>query len=92
MKSRAIIAVLLALNSVVLLGQLWPAGAPPFARYVNIAFSMLFFGIAFEDAKNHMTVRGVQGVWLTGGFCGLLPFVTPRAEGAPRHPAPPDET
>lgn len=28
---------LLALNAIVLLGQLWPAGAPPFARSVNIA-------------------------------------------------------
>lgn len=26
------------LNVVVLVGQLWPAGAPPFARVVNIGF------------------------------------------------------
>ena len=32
------IAVLLLLNLPVLLGQLWPEGAPPFARTVNIAF------------------------------------------------------
>lgn len=30
--------VLMVLNGVVLLGQLWPEGAPPFARAVNIAF------------------------------------------------------
>jgi hypothetical protein len=29
---------LVVLNLVVLLGQLWPEGAPPFARAVNIAF------------------------------------------------------
>ncbi|MBX7052764.1 MAG: hypothetical protein K1X54_12060 [Flavobacteriales bacterium] len=33
---RAIIIVLAVLNSIVLLGQLWPEGAPPFARTVNI--------------------------------------------------------
>lgn len=30
--------VLLVLNGVVLLGQVWPDGAPPFARTVNIAW------------------------------------------------------
>jgi hypothetical protein len=38
--------VLLILNVVVLLGQLWPEGAPAFARIVNIVFlagSLLFF-------------------------------------------------
>lgn len=38
--------ILLILNSVVLLGQIWPEGAPPFARVVNIIFlaaSFLFF-------------------------------------------------
>lgn len=29
---------MLVVNGVVLLGQLWPEGAPPFARTVNIAF------------------------------------------------------
>ncbi len=29
--------VLLVLNSIVLLGQLWPEGAPPFAHIVNVA-------------------------------------------------------
>lgn len=43
---RRIAIVLVILNSVVLLGQLWPEGAPPFARLVNIGFlasSLLFF-------------------------------------------------
>ena len=31
-----IIVVLLAGNALVLLGQLWPEGVPPFAREVNI--------------------------------------------------------
>ncbi len=35
---RPALWVLVLLNVVVLLGQLWPAGAPPFARAVNIAF------------------------------------------------------
>ena len=37
MKKLAAIA-LLVLNASVLLGQLWPEGAPPFARTVNILF------------------------------------------------------
>ncbi|MCR9245666.1 MAG: hypothetical protein NXI31_11595 [bacterium] len=36
--NRAIVTVLLLLNLIVLLGQIWPEGAPPFARWVNIAF------------------------------------------------------
>ncbi len=38
---KAPVVVLLVLNAVVLLGQLWPEGAPPFARGVNIAFLAL---------------------------------------------------
>ena len=43
---RALLIVLLILNVVVLLGQVWPEGAPPFARAVNIAFlsgSLIYF-------------------------------------------------
>lgn len=36
--SKSILIVLLVLNAIVLLGQLWPEGAPPFARTVNIIF------------------------------------------------------
>ena len=46
---RALILLLLILNAVVLLGQLWPAWAPPFARTVNIAFlsaSLCYYALA----------------------------------------------
>lgn len=42
----AVLGVLLLVNCVVLLGQIWPEGAPPFARGVNIAFlvaTLVFF-------------------------------------------------
>lgn len=35
-RRKAVLGVLLGLNAVVLLGQLWPEGAPPFARAVNV--------------------------------------------------------
>ncbi|HTF88152.1 MAG TPA: hypothetical protein VK843_07055 [Planctomycetota bacterium] len=38
MISRSLLVVLILVNVVVLLGQIWPEGAPPFARGVNIAF------------------------------------------------------
>jgi hypothetical protein len=34
---RLLTILLLLANAVVLLGQIWPEGAPPFARTVNIA-------------------------------------------------------
>lgn len=37
---RFIRITLFALGALVLLGQLWPAGAPPFARSVNILFAV----------------------------------------------------
>ncbi len=40
-KFRPFLYLLLVLNAVVLLGQLWPEGAPPFARIVNILFLTL---------------------------------------------------
>lgn len=36
--NKPILIILLVLNAIVLLGQLWPEGAPPFARVVNITF------------------------------------------------------
>ena len=36
--NKPILIILLVLNAVVLLGQLWPEGAPPFARVVNLIF------------------------------------------------------
>ena len=45
-QNKVLLLVLLVLNAIVLLGQLWPEGAPPFARLVNIltlAGDVLFF-------------------------------------------------
>lgn len=33
--------LLVILNLIVLLGQIWPEGAPPFARSVNVIFLVL---------------------------------------------------
>lgn len=41
---RALLMLLVMLNAVVLLGQVWPAGAPPFARAVNIVFLVMSLG------------------------------------------------
>jgi len=52
--NKAIIIILLILNSVVLLGQIWPEGVPPFARTVNIVFlvaSFVFFVSALLRKK-----------------------------------------
>lgn len=38
---RIILTVMLLLNVLVLMGQLWPDGAPPFAQGVNIVFLSL---------------------------------------------------
>lgn len=38
---KTAVIILLVLNLVVMLGQLWPEGAPPFAGTVNIAFLTL---------------------------------------------------
>ena len=35
---KFVLAILIFMNVIVLLGQIWPAGAPPFARWVNIFF------------------------------------------------------
>ena len=45
MISRPVLVLLLVVNAVVLLGQLWPEGAPPFARFVNIAFLFATFAV-----------------------------------------------
>lgn len=33
---KPVLLVILLLNLMVLLGQLWPEGAPPFARIINV--------------------------------------------------------
>lgn len=40
---KGILFLLVVLNTIVLLGQIWPEGAPPFARTVNIVFLSLTF-------------------------------------------------
>lgn len=48
------LTILIILNSVVLLGQLWPAGAPPFSRTVNIIFlicSLVYFTYNIAKGK-----------------------------------------
>lgn len=45
---------LIALNSIVLLGQIWPEGAPSFAYKINITFliiSLLYFFISLISEK-----------------------------------------
>lgn len=53
--NRAFLVILLVLNFVVLLGQVWPEGAPPFARVVNIIFlvlSLIYFVAAFRTSRS----------------------------------------
>lgn len=50
------IILLLILNLVVLLGQIWPDGAPPFARTINIVFLILnlfFFVLLIFKRKSN---------------------------------------
>jgi hypothetical protein len=52
---RIVIVLLMVVNAVVLLGQLWPEGAPPFARAVNIGFlvaSLGFFAWSLRGSAN----------------------------------------
>jgi hypothetical protein len=48
---RLLLWLLVVLNAVVLLGQLWPQGAPPFARGVNIVFLVLSLGFFLGEAS-----------------------------------------
>lgn len=44
--TKTFLIILVLLNSMVLLGQLWPEGAPPFARTANIVtlvLNLVFF-------------------------------------------------
>lgn len=48
---NSILILLILLNIVVLLGQVWPEGVPPFARIVNIVFlasSLVFFIVSLR--------------------------------------------
>lgn len=54
MVNRALPAVLIVLNLVVLLGQIWPDGAPPFARAVNIVFLVLNLAFLFARGQGKL--------------------------------------
>jgi len=41
MPHKNVIILLIFLNTVVLLGQIWPQGAPPFAAIVNVVTLVL---------------------------------------------------
>ena len=54
MRRRWLVILLLILNAVVLLGQVWPEGAPPFARGVNIvclAVNLVFLVTLLRAAR-----------------------------------------
>ena len=43
---KILLIILLIMNAMVLTGQLWPQGAPPFAHTVNVLFlslSLIYF-------------------------------------------------
>lgn len=53
---KTIIVILIVLNLMVLLGQVWPEGAPPFARIVNIIFligTLLFLIYTLLNKRKH---------------------------------------
>lgn len=53
-KNKTLLIILIILNSIVLLGQIYPEGAPPFARIVNIIFmisSLIFFISMIKQKK-----------------------------------------
>ena len=54
--ARGLVVLLLVLNCIVLLGQLWPEGAPPFARAVNVLFLALSL-VYFIGALRNPTPR-----------------------------------
>jgi hypothetical protein len=53
-QKRWMIILLIVLNAIVLLGQIWPEGAPPFARSVNIltlVFNCIFLILLLGYSK-----------------------------------------
>jgi hypothetical protein len=48
MNKKAILIIIVVLNSIVLLGQLWPEGAPPFARTFNIVTLIVNLILLFD--------------------------------------------
>lgn len=55
MTKKPIIILIVVLNSIVLLGQLWPEGAPPFARIFNIVtlvINLILLIVIFRQQKS----------------------------------------
>jgi len=51
---KTILIILILLNTVVLMGQIYPEGAPPFAGIVNIVFlifSLVYFVLEVRPQK-----------------------------------------
>ncbi len=48
---RTTLTLLIVFNIIVLLGQLWPEGAPAFARWVNIFFLAGALGYFINEMK-----------------------------------------
>lgn len=58
-RSKLVLGILVVLNCIVLLGQVWPEGAPPFARWVNIGFLVLnLVVLALSLRGTRATTRG----------------------------------
>ncbi|HRH69200.1 MAG TPA: hypothetical protein PLB89_06825 [Flavobacteriales bacterium] len=54
---RTTLILLIVLNILVLLGQLWPDGAPPFARWVNILFLAGSLGYFLQEVRRGPPAR-----------------------------------
>lgn len=53
--SKIILIVIIVLNAMVLMGEVWPEGKPPFARVVNIvtlSIDLVFFFYQFRKAAS----------------------------------------
>src|SRR6476660_8726042 len=65
---KIVLITLIVLNVVVLLGQLWPDGAPPFASFVNIFFlccSFIYFlSVLFADRFKYTNEKSAAAVSL----------------------------
>jgi hypothetical protein len=60
MIKKTILITVIVLNSIVLLGQLWPAGTPPFARMVNIVTMVLNLLIFIMLLKKNINISLVR--------------------------------
>jgi uncharacterized membrane protein YoaK (UPF0700 family) len=52
---RRLLFILIVLNAIVLLGQFWPEGAPPFARVVNIVFLISSLAYFVNEVRGRPT-------------------------------------